>query len=133
MIDFIGRLLFFPFLLIGYVIKFCGYFLYAMVICIVWMIQIIINIIKFIVSLCSKKKYRPSYTKLISFGELKDNSNYRSKTKKVNKKSKFDEDADLWGLSLEDRKIAKEEGMSPADFVEAEERDDDELFTDEWE
>ena len=45
----------------------------------------------------------------------------------------FEREADLWGLSQEDRKIAKEERMSPADFIEAEERDDDELFTDEWE
>jgi len=37
------------------------------------------------------------------------------------------------GLSEEDKRIAKEERMSPADFVEAEERDDDELITDEWE
>lgn len=45
----------------------------------------------------------------------------------------FEEQADLWGLSEEDRRIAKEEGMSPADFVEAEEYDDDELLLDEWE
>ena len=31
------------------------------------------------------------------------------------------------------KRIAKEERMSPADFVEAEERDDDELINDEWE
>ena len=45
----------------------------------------------------------------------------------------FEREADLWGLSKEDRRIAKEERMSPAEFIEAEERDDDELFTDEWE
>lgn len=69
----------------------------------------------------------------------KSNKNY---SKNVNKKrnkdiswkeAKFEEEADLWGLSKEDRRIAKEERMSPSDFVEAEERDDDELFTDEWE
>lgn len=45
----------------------------------------------------------------------------------------FEREADLWGLSEEDRRIAKEERMSPADFVEAEEYDDDELLLDEWE
>ena len=74
-----------------------------------------------------------------------DNSNVwnkKNKTKnKMVKKYKdksykdleFDREADLWGLSKEDRRIAKEERMSPADFIEAEERDDDELLTDEWE
>ena len=48
-------------------------------------------------------------------------------------KEQFERDADLWGLSQEDRRIAKEENMTPAEYIEAEERDDDELFTDEWE
>lgn len=42
-------------------------------------------------------------------------------------KSTFDKEADLWGLSKEDRKIAKQERMSPADYIEAEERNDDNL------
>lgn len=54
-------------------------------------------------------------------------------TKKNNFESSFDREAKLWGLSEEDKRIAKEERMSPADYVEAEERDDDELVTDEWE
>ena len=67
-----------------------------------------------------------------------DNSSFATfKKKKVYDLSwseeQFESEADLWGLSKEDRKIAKEERMSPADFIEAEERDDDELFTDEWE
>ena len=37
------------------------------------------------------------------------------------------------GLSEEDRRIAKEERMTPAEFIEAEEYDDDELLKDEWE
>ena len=45
----------------------------------------------------------------------------------------FEREAKLWGLSENDKRIAKEERMSPADFIEAEERDDDELITDEWE
>ena len=36
-------------------------------------------------------------------------------------------------LSEEDKQIAKAEGFTPADFVEAEERMDDILDTDEWE
>lgn len=36
-------------------------------------------------------------------------------------------------INWRDKRITKEERMSPADFIEAEERDDDELITDEWE
>jgi len=61
--------------------------------------------------------------------------------KKENKKEKelsweeeqFEREADLWGLSENDRRIAKEERMTPAEFIEAEEYDDDELLLDEWE
>lgn len=45
----------------------------------------------------------------------------------------FEKEAALWGLSKEERRIAKEERMTPAEFIEAEERTDDELLTDEWE
>lgn len=58
----------------------------------------------------------------------------KSKEKEMSWKEKeFEREAKLWGLSEEDKRIAKEERMSPADFIEAEERDDDELVTDEWE
>ena len=33
----------------------------------------------------------------------------------------------IWGLSKEDRRIARQERMSDADYIEAEERDDDNL------
>lgn len=46
---------------------------------------------------------------------------------------KFEKEAKLWGLTEADKKRAKEERMSPSDFIEAEERDDDELIIDEWE
>ena len=36
----------------------------------------------------------------------------------------------IWGLSKEDKKIAREERMSDADYIEAEERDDDNLDDD---
>lgn len=69
-------------------------------------------------------------------GTVSTISNKRKKQKKNEKSYKdeqFDREADLWGLSKEDRRTAKEERMSPADFIEAEERDDDVLDTDEWE
>jgi len=47
--------------------------------------------------------------------------------------SNFDKEAKLWGLSKEDKKRAKKERMSPADYIEAEEYDDDNLELDEWE
>jgi len=131
MIDFIGKVIFSPFLLFGYFLKFIGYFLYAMIMCMVWCVQIIINFVKFVLSLFKKGKYNPRYVKLSSINEFKNSSNKKNAEKYI-KKDKFDEEADLWGLSPEDRRIAKEERMSPADFIEAEERDDDVLDTDEW-
>ena len=50
-----------------------------------------------------------------------------SKKKSNPKQSQFDKESELWGLSNEDKRIAKEEHMSPADYIEAEERDDDNL------
>lgn len=47
------------------------------------------------------------------------------------KEEEFEKEAELLGLSEEDKRIAKEERMTSAEFIEAEERDDDELFTDE--
>lgn len=58
----------------------------------------------------------------------------KEKTKKLSwKEEEFEREAKLWGLSEEDKQIAKAEGFTPADFVEAEERMDDILDTDEWE
>lgn len=58
----------------------------------------------------------------------------KEKPKKVSwKEEEFEREAKLWGLSEEDKQIAKAEGFTPADFVEAEERMDDILDTDEWE
>ena len=52
---------------------------------------------------------------------------------KSDNESEFDRESKLWGLSEEDKRIAKEERMSPADYIEAEEYDDDNLDLDEWE
>lgn len=58
----------------------------------------------------------------------------KEKPKKLSwKEEEFEREAKLWGLSEEDKQIAKAEGFTPADFVEAEERMDDILDTDEWE
>lgn len=62
----------------------------------------------------------------------KEKRNYKEQELSWEEK-KFEEEADLWGLSEEDRRIAKQERMTPAEFVEAEEYDDDELLLDEWE
>ena len=131
MVEFIGYLIFSPFFIMGYSLKFIGYILYAILICFVWFIQLIFYLIKFMFVLFSNKKIYPVY-KPISFSNIKTSNNKQSK-KYQEKQSEFDREADLWGLSEEDRRIAKEERMSPADYIEAEERDDDELFTDEWE
>ena len=42
----------------------------------------------------------------------------------------YDKENDIWHLSGEDKRIAKEERMSYADYIEAEERDDDNLDDD---
>ena len=90
---------------------------------IIWLFQTINNIF-------SKNKIHINFPES-SFKEAKVKPD---KTVKRNyKDEEFEREAELWGLSEEDKRIAKEERMIPADFVEAEERDDDELITDEWE
>lgn len=43
---------------------------------------------------------------------------------------KSNNDNNIWNLSNEDKRIAKSEHMSDADYIEAEERDDDNLDDD---
>ena len=38
---------------------------------------------------------------------------------KENEDNEFEREAKLWGLSEEDKRIAKQERMSPADFIAA--------------
>lgn len=90
---------------------------------IIWLFQTIYNIF-------SKKKIH-IYFPESSFKKTNVKSN--KVVKRNYKDEEFDKEAELWGLSEEDKRIAKEERMSPADFIEAEERADDELITDEWE
>ena len=59
------------------------------------------------------------------------NQNYVPKKRRVvYKKSNFDRESDLYHLSNYDRKLALEERMSPSEFIEAEENDDDNLDND---
>ena len=61
------------------------------------------------------------------FTKNNNKSNYKQKNKK---ESQFDKESKLWGLTNEDKRIAKEERMSPSDYIEAEERDNDDLIDD---
>ena len=62
----------------------------------------------------------------------------KSKTKTPSKQTfkhkqrtyEYDQENDIWHLSKEDKRIAKSERMSYADYIEAEERDDDNLDND---
>lgn len=90
---------------------------------VVWLFQVIYNIF-------SKKKMHINFPES-SFKKTNVKSN--KIVKRNYKDEEFDKEAELWGLSEEDKRIAKKERMSPADFIEAEERDDDELIIDEWE
>jgi hypothetical protein len=127
-------ILFFPLVLVWYILKIGAimfYYIFILMIeitklfCyfIIWLFQTIYNIF-------SKKKIHINFPES-SFKKTNVKSN--KVVKRNYKDEEFDKEAKLWGLSKEDKRIAKEERMSPADFVEAEERDDDELITDEWE
>lgn len=84
-----------------------------------------------------RKKSMNIYSNVAYIDEFPDKRKKEIYTK--NKKcvswdeEQFEKEAELWGLSKNDKRIAKEERMNPADFIEAEERNDDELITDEWE
>ena len=88
-------------------------------------IKSIPELIKGISSLSSKKKNNYNYNKNTTNRVVSTNN------KKTNiKESQFDKEAKLWGLTEEDKRIAKEERLSPSDYIEAEERDNDELIDD---
>lgn len=109
------QLMFLPFILVFYAWK--------TIILVFW------EIFKFIISSLSGLAMNSSY----HYYSKSYNSNKKANKNTNYRDMKFDKEADLWGLSESDRRIAKQERMSSADFVEAEERDDDELVTDEWE
>ena len=125
-------ILFFPLIFVWYIFKIGAIMFYyifilmidmAKLVCyfIVWLFQVIYNIF-------SKKKMNINFPES-SFKKTNVKSN--KVVKRNYKDEEFDKEAKLWELSEEDKRIAKEERMSPADFIEAEERADDELITDE--
>ena len=125
-------LLFSPLILMGIFFKImfevCIFLIKFFFTAIVWFVAFILNLLG---CFFNTNQGTTAYTH--------NNKSYSNKSKSNKKiraasyeESKFERDADLWGLSKEDRRIAKEERMSPADFIEAEERDDDELVDDEW-
>jgi hypothetical protein len=78
----------------------------------------------------SQNQSRSQHTIIKNVYNANDN---RGKNKKSSwKDEQFDREANLWGLSKNDRRIAKQERMSPADYIEAEERDDDDLIDDDF-
>ena len=103
-----------------------------------YIVALIFHLIKGIVNLILNKNGKKttnlkSNIEFVDYGFEESKVNNKSNNKSYWFDNKFEKEADLWGLTKEDRRIAKEEGMSPADFIEAEEYDDDELFKDEWE
>ena len=94
------------------------------------------QILSIVASISLEPKYKPlPNIQIIEVEEPSNNSPLKSnsnKNKKSWKEEEFNKQADLWGLSKEDRIIAKQERMSPADYIEAEESDDDELLKDDW-
>jgi len=121
----------------------CFYMLYIVIMLSLYFLQVIIYIVNFIIAfvieLITKKRYSNNMKKptinIKNFTTTKNSSPKRQNTKIFDtsyEEKKFEEEAELWGLSEEDKRIAKQERMSPADFIEAEERDDDLLDTDEF-
>lgn len=96
-------------------------------------------LLRFIIEVCfllSKYIFSTFFDMFNDLARIEANSprNIKTKIRKDSYKDlKFDNEAKLWGLSEEDKKIAKKERMSPADFIKAEETDDDELIYNEWE
>lgn len=127
-------ILFFPLVLVWYILKIGAIMFYYIFILMIDMTKLVCNLIiwlfQTIYNIFSKKKIH-IYFPESSFKKTNVKSN--KVVKRNYKDEEFDKEAELWGLSEEDKRIAKEERMSPADFIEAEERDDDELITDEWE
>ena len=130
-------------LLVYYPIKFfillfylCFYLLYIIIVLGVIGIRIILYVIAFIIALILHLlKVTPKTTSFQAPTFNIPNMNNNLKKRKIiqSNDAEFTKEAKHWGLSNEDIRIAKQERMSPADYIEAEERDDDELVTDEWE
>lgn len=127
-----------------YLILGCFFVGYLMVMGAIYFVQLLIYGISFIltliIELITKKKQHSHFKKptvtIHNFVLPKKPQSQRRNHKKVidttYEEKEFENEAKLWGLSESDKKLAKQERMSPADFVEAEERNDDVLDTDEF-
>ncbi len=81
---------------------------------------IFIDIFRLIINLILGKPSKPVKTKIPS----KETFKHKQRT------YEYDKENNIWHLSEEDKRIAKAERMSYADYIEAEERDDDNLDND---
>lgn len=82
-------------------------------------------VVSLIISMITGKKVGAPKKFNVNF-ESKRNNNKKTSWKE----DEFEKEANILGLSKEDKRIAKEEGMNPSDYIEAEENDDDELDKD---
>jgi len=85
------------------------------------MIKIIINLLKVIINVLIFILLIPINIIRFILKIFMPNNN------SAKKDNYFDKEAKLYNMSKEDKKIAKEERMSPSDYIEAEENDDDNL------
>lgn len=148
---FLIKIIFLPITIMFYFMKYAPIFiwyLFKMYIALLnlflyliyWIFEKIVYIFYWLFGSINKNNYSTK-VKSMPINYSNKNTSFSNNFNKIKKpknkiswsEEQFEREADLWGLSKEDRRIAKEERMSPADFIEAEERDDDELFTDEWE
>lgn len=127
---FLFKILVYAFMIPWYIIIYSMYFMVKVILYTVYFIGWIFDVIA---SIFVSRKTRVNTTYYTSYEKTKQKKNKIIDLKDEDYDEKFEKEAKLWSLSEEDKRIAKEERMSPADFIEAEERDDDELVTDEWE
>lgn len=122
------KLLLLPINISLYILKLTFYLIYIFIKIIIIIFECIINLILGLFTNNSTKHHKEIY--ITPKENTKKNNTNNKKDTKSYKDIEFDKEAELWGLSKEDKKIAKEERMSPADYIEAEEYDDDNLDID---
>lgn len=127
---FLFKILVYTFMIPWYIIIYLMYFMIKVILYTVYFIGWIFDVIA---RLFVSRKRRVTTNYYTSYEKTKHKNNKIIDLKEEDYDEEFEREAQLWSLSEEDKRIAKEERMSPADFIEAEERDDDELVTDEWE
>ena len=111
-------ILFFPLVLVWYILKIGAIMFYYIFILMIDMTKLVCNLIiwlfQTIYNIFSKKKIHINFPES-SFKKTNVKSN--KVVKRNYKDEEFDKEAKLWGLSEEDKRIAKEETMTPADFI----------------